>query len=390
MAGRTWISDEISEEYAPEVRYSMPFANESLANEKPLRVAIIGYGLAGAVFHAPLIDSTPGMQVAAIVTNNPERRIQALRDFPKVTLYATADALWRDAARYDLVVIATPNRLHVPLGLAAFEHGLAVVVDKPMAATVAEAQRLLDASKKTGKLLTVFHNRRWDNDFRTVRSLLDADLDLLGPVTRFESRFERYRPVPRRDAWRELGDADEAGGLLYDLGSHLIDQALVLFGKPVKVYAESERRRPGVQVDDDTFVSLRFKGGVYAHLWMSSVSRVSGPRVRISGLRGTYEKWGLDPQEDALRNGMRPGHPDWGKEPREKWGRLSTDISGISINDSPIEMLPGAYEQFYIFLRVALVMGGPPPVDPLEAIETLHVIEAAQESIRKGQVIRLE
>ena len=364
----------------------MAFANENLAGEKPLRVAIIGYGLAGAVFHAPLVAATPGMVVAAIVTSDPERRIKALRDFPKITLYATVEELWRDAARYDLVVVATPNRLHVPLGIAALQAGLPVVIDKPMAASVAEAHKLIEASQKAGKLLTVFQNRRWDSDFRTVRSLLDADLDLLGTVTRFESRCERYRPIPRHDAWRELGGPDEAGGLLYDLGSHLIDQALVLFGKPTKVYAEIERRRTGVQVDDDTFVALQFAGGVRAHLWMSSVTRIPGPRMRICGLRGTYEKWGLDPQEEALRDGMRPNHPDWGKEPREKWGHLSTDISGIHI-DGPIEMLPGAYEQFYAFLRVALVMGGPPPVDPLEVIDTLHVIEAAQESARRSTVV---
>lgn len=366
----------------------MPFANESLSNEKPLRVAIVGYGLAGAVFHAPLLASTPGMIVAAIVTNDPERRIQALRDFPKVTLYATVDALWKNASLYDLVVIATPNRLHVPLGLAAFEAGLPVVIDKPMAASVEEAQKLIDASRKAGKLLTVFQNRRWDSDFRTVRSLLDADLDLLGTVTRFESRFERYRPVPRHDAWREFGGPEDAGGLLYDLGSHLIDQALVLFGNPTRVYAEIERRRVGVQVDDDTFVALQFADGVRAHLWMSSVMRIAGPRMRISGLRGTYEKWGLDPQEDALREGQRPGQPDWGREPRDKWGHLSTDISGIHI-DGPIEMLPGAYEQFYTFLRVALIMGGPPPVDPLEVLDALRVIEAAQESARRGVIIEM-
>lgn len=365
----------------------MPFANESFANEKPLRVAIVGYGLAGAVFHAPLITSTPGMQVAAIVTNDGERRMQALRDFPKVTLYASVEALWRDATHYDLAVIATPNRLHVPLGIAAMEHGLAVVVDKPMAPSITEALKLISTSKETGKLLTVFHNRRWDNDFRTVRSLLDADLDLLGAITRFESRFERYRPNPRFEAWREQSDPEEAGGLLYDIGSHLIDQALVLFGPPTRVYAESERRRPGVQVDDDTFVALRFASGVYAHLWMSSVAYVSGPRMRICGMRGIYEKWEFDPQEDALRAGLRPGSPEWGREPREKWGRLSTNISGISIKDGLIEMLPGAYEQFYTFLRVALTMGGPPPVDPLEVLDTLRVIEIAQESIRTGQVI---
>lgn len=360
--------------------------NESLSNERPLRVALIGYGLAGAVFHAPLIASTPGMVVAAIVTSDPERRIRALRDFPKVTLYASVEELWREAARYDLAVIATPNRIHVPLGIAALSAGLPTVIDKPLAPSVAEAQKLIEVSQKTGKLLTVFQNRRWDNDFRTVRSLLDADLDLLGQVTRFESRFERYRPIPKRDAWRELGQPEEAGGLLYDLGSHLIDQALVLFGKPKKVYAEIERRRAGVQVDDDTFVALQFASGVRAHLWMSSIMRIPGPRMRISGLRGTYEKWGLDPQEEALRAGQRPGQADWGREPREKWGHLSTDVGGIHI-DGPIEMLPGAYEQFYTFLRVALVMGGPPPVDPLEAIDVLHVISAAQESAMRGTVI---
>ncbi|MEO7019108.1 MAG: Gfo/Idh/MocA family oxidoreductase [Ktedonobacteraceae bacterium] len=364
----------------------MSFAPDYLATDKPLRVALIGYGLGGAVFHGPLITATLGMTVAAIVTSDPARRIQALRDFPKVRLYAGVEELWRDAARYDLVVVATPNRLHVPLGVAALNLGLPVVIDKPMAASVADAARLIEASKQTGKLLTVFQNRRWDSDFRTVRALLGADLDLLGTITRFESRYERYRPIPKHDAWRELGGTEEAGGLLFDLGSHLIDQALLLFGRPTHVYAEIDRRRAGVQVDDDTFVALHFASGVRAHLWMNTVTRIPGPRMRICGMRGTYEKWGMDPQADALRNGMRPGHPDWGREPREKWGHLSTDISGIHI-DGPIEMLPGAYEQFYTFLRVALVMGGPPPVDVLEVVDVLRVIEAAQESATRGVIV---
>jgi predicted dehydrogenase len=366
----------------------MPFADESLSGEKTLRVALIGYGLAGAVFHGPLIAATPGMTVAAIVTSDPERRIQALRDYPKVKLYASVEELWRDASRYDLAVVATPNRLHVPLGIAALRAGLPVVIDKPLAASVADAGKLLEVSRQCGKLVSVFQNRRWDNDFRTVRSLLEANVDMLGPITRFESRFERYRPAPRHGAWRELSEPEEAGGLLYDLGSHLIDQALVLFGNPTSVYAEVERRRVGVQVDDDTFVALQFASGVRAHLWMSSVARIQGPRMRISGLRGTYEKWGLDPQEQALRDGMRPGHQDWGREPREKWGHLVTDVSGITV-DGVIEMLPGAYEQFYAFLRVALVLGGPPPVDPYEVVEVLRTIEAAQESARTRQVIKL-
>ena len=211
--------------------------------------------------------------------------------------------------RYDLVVIATPNRLHVPLGIAALEAGLPVVIDKPMAPSVAEAQKLIEASQRTGKLLTVFQNRRWDSDFRTVRSLLDADLDLLGTVTRFESRFERYRPTPRHDAWRELGGSDEAGGLLYDLGSHLIDQALILFGTPTKVYAEIERRRAGVQVDDDTFVALQFASGVRAHLWMSSVARIPGPRMRISGLRAPTKNGGWTPRRARCGTACGPAIP---------------------------------------------------------------------------------
>jgi scyllo-inositol 2-dehydrogenase (NADP+) len=354
-----------------------------------LRVAIIGYGLAGAVFHAPLIASTPGMKVAAIVTSNTERQERAHRDYPAAAILNSAGQIWRDPSLYDLVVVATPNRSHLPLGIAAMNAGLPVVIDKPISTSVSGAEQLISTSERTGKLLTVFQNRRWDNDFLTVRRLLDADLDLLGSITRFESRFERYRAAPRQGAWRELPGEEEAGGLLFDLGSHLIDQALHLFGQPTQVYAEVEKRRPGALVDDDSFVALHFASGVHAHLWMSAVTRIPGPRMRISGLRGTYEKWGLDPQEEALRTGMRPGDPEWGLEPSEKWGRLSTDIGGIHI-DGPIEMLPGAYEQYYALLRDALNTGGPPPVNPADAVVTLRIIEAAQESTRIGAAVQLQ
>ena len=355
---------------------------------QPLRVAIIGYGLAGPVFHAPLIAATPGMAVTAIVTSNFERQQKASRDFPAAAILSSAEELWHNASHYELVVVASANRTHVPLGIAAMEAGLPVVIDKPMAASVAGAEQLIATSESTGKLLTVFQNRRWDNDFLTVRQLLDAAPDLPGPITRFESRFERYRAAPRAGAWRELPDREEAGGLLYDLGSHLIDQALQLFGQPVRVYAEMEQRRLGAQVDDDTFVALQFPSGVRAHLWMSSVARIPGPRILLRGLRGTYEKWGLDPQEDALRSGMRPGDTGWGLEPRENWGRLSTDVGGLHI-DGPVETLPGCYERFYELLRDALLSGGPPPVDPAGVVVTLKIIEAAQLSAGSGTVIDL-
>src|SRR6185312_706725 len=353
---------------------------------QPLRVAIIGYGLAGSVFHAPLIAATSGMAVTAIVTSNPERQQKASRDFPAATILDSAEELWRNPSHYDLVVVASPNRTHVPLGIAAKRAGHPVVIDKPMAASVADAERLIATSKDTDKLLTVFQNRRWDNDFLTVRQLLDAAPELLGPITRFESRYERYRAAPRAGAWRELADQKEAGGLLYDLGSHLIDQALQLFGQPIRVYAEIDLRRPGAQVDDDTFVALQFSSGVRAHLWMRSVARIPGPPILLRGLRGTYEKWGLDPQEDALRSGMRPGDNGWGLEPRENWGRLSTDLGGLHI-DGPVETLPGSYERFYERQRDALLSGGPPPVDPASAIASLKIIEAAKLSAGSGTVI---
>lgn len=351
----------------------------------PLRVAIIGYGLAGSVFHAPLIASTPGMQVSAIVTSNAQRQEQARRRYPKAALLPNADEIWQYPTLYDLVVVAAANRSHVSLGLSALKAGLPVVIDKPMAGTVADAERLLEASRSSGKLLSVFQNRRWDNDFQTVRKLLDAGS--LGPITRFESRYDRYRPAPRQQAWRESADPSDVGGLLYDLGSHLIDQALVLFGKPVSVYAELAQRRPGAQVDDDSFIALQFPGH-YAHLWMSVVARIPGQRFRISGLHGAYEKWGLDPQEDALRQGKLPGDAGWGIEPKESWGRLSTEVGGLHF-DGQIETLPGAYEQYYALLRDALLHSTPPPVDPADAVETLRVIEAAQISVRESRIVSL-
>ncbi len=358
------------------------------ANGRPIRAAIIGYGLAGSVFHAPLIATTPGMQVTAIVTSNPERQYSARERYPDARIYAHADQLWQEAAQYDLAVIATSNKAHAVLGIAAMRAGLPVVIDKPMAATPSDAERLITVSKETGKLLTVFQNRRWDNDFLTVQKLLAANL--LGPILRYESRFERYRAQPRQGAWRESADPADAGGQLYDLGSHLIDQALFLFGQPEYVYAEVEQRRANVRVDDDAFVALQFSGGIKAHLWMSQVARIAGARVRISGLRGSYEKWGLDPQEDMLKAGKRPGEPGWGLEPREQWGRLSTDISegGVHI-DGPIETMPGAYEQYYAQVHHALTQGGKPPVAPEQAMQVIHIIEAAQRSAREKIIIRL-
>jgi predicted dehydrogenase len=345
-----------------------------------LRVGLIGYGLAGKVFHAPLITVTEGLRLDTIVTANPERQRQALADYPGVQVVDAADYLWTRASELDLVVVATPNRTHVPLAKSALEAGLPVVVDKPFAPTVAEGRLVLEEARRRRLLLTVFQNRRWDGDFLTLRRLLDRAA--VGQPHRFESRFERWRPTPK-GGWRERGAPEEAGGILYDLGSHLIDQALCLFGPVATVCAEVDRRRPGVEVDDDVFLALAHISGVRSHLWMSAIAAQYGPRMRLLGGSAAYTKFGLDVQEEALRRGERPDRPGWGKESPEHWGMLGTPDDVL-----PVPTEPGAYQRFYAGVATALREGGPPPVDPADSIAALEIIEAAQRSAVEGGIVK--
>jgi predicted dehydrogenase len=342
---------------------------------------LIGYGLAGSAFHAPLIATSPLMRLHAIVTQNAERRASAARDHPRARLVDSADRLWELAPELDLIVVATPNRTHVPLARAALASGLAVVVDKPFAPTADEGRALIDEARRRRLLLTVFQNRRWDGDFLTVRRVV-AEGEL-GPVVRFESRFERWRPVPK-GGWRERGDPAEAGGLLYDLGSHLIDQALTLLGPVASVHAELDRRRDGVEADDDVFVSLRHASGARSHLAMSAVAAQPSVRFRVLGRRAAYVKFGLDVQEDALRAGERPDRPGWGEEPRERWGTL-----GNGDDVSPVPTAAGDYPAFYACVARALRDGAPPPVDPNDAVACLGVIDAARRSAAEGRLIAM-
>ena len=346
-----------------------------------LRVALLGYGLAGAVFHAPLIASVPGLRLAAVVTSNPERAARATREHPGVVVLDAAERVWERASELDLVVVATPNRTHAPLALAALEAGLPVVVDKPMAVDADEGQRLVDRARARGLLLTVFQNRRWDGDLLTVRRLLGEGA--LGRVWRFESRFERWRPAPK-PGWRESGGPEDAGGMLNDLGSHLVDQALHLFGPATLVYGELERRRPGMRVDDDAFVALAHASGVRSHLWMSAVAARLGPRLRVLGDRAAYVKHGLDGQEEALRAGGRPDRPCWGEEPPDRWGLLGTEEQ-----TRPVRTEPGAYQRFYEGLVAALHRQAPPPVEPADAVAALRVLDAARRSAGERAAVPL-
>ncbi|WP_149548330.1 Gfo/Idh/MocA family protein [Streptomyces marokkonensis] len=351
----------------------------------PLRVGLVGYGLAGSVFHAPLIAATEGLALDTVVTSNPERQRQARAEFPDVTLAATPDELFARAGELDLIVIASPNRTHVPLATAALEAGLPVVVDKPVAGTAAEARGLAALAEERGLLLSVFQNRRWDNDFLTLRKLIDEGR--LGDVYRFESRFERWRPQ-LKGGWRESGDPAEIGGLLYDLGSHVVDQALVLFGPVTSVYAESDVRREGARTDDDTFIALTHAGGVRSHLYVSATTAQLGPRFRVLGSKAGYVKHGLDPQEAALRDGLRPG-ADWGREPEELWGRVGAGESPMTGGGRPEPTLPGDYPAYYAAVARALLSGGPNPVTALEAAAALDVLEAARRSAHEKVTVTL-
>ncbi|GAA2234284.1 Gfo/Idh/MocA family protein [Streptomyces nogalater] len=353
----------------------------------PLRVGLIGYGLAGSVFHAPLIAATEGLALDTVVTSNPERQEQARAEFPQVRIAATAEELFDRADGLDLIVVASPNKTHVPLAGAALKAGLPVVVDKPAAGTAAEARELAALAEERGLLLSVFQNRRWDNDFLTLRKLL-AD-GALGDAWRFESRFERWRPRPK-GGWRESGDPAEIGGLLYDLGSHVVDQALVLFGPATEVYAETDIRRPGAETDDDTFIALTHAGGVRSHLYVSATAAQLGPRFRVLGSRAGYVKYGLDPQEAALREGGRPGTgAGWGVEDESLWGRIGSGESPLTGAGTPVPTLPGDYPAYYAAVADALRGAGPNPVTALEAAAALDVLEAARRSARDKVTVTL-
>ena len=340
------------------------------------RLALAGYGFGGSMFHAPFIDAEPRLELAVIVTSDPRRQSAVRERYPNTEVVSTFDDLLTRIDQVDLVVISTPNQTHVALAEAVLSAGRDVVVDKPMAPSSAEARRLANMAKEAGRLVVPFHNRRWDGDFRTIGALMGSER--LGTLHRVESRYERWRPEagsgPLR-AWKRDPTPGHATGILYDLGTHLIDQAVVMFGRPEAVYAEIDVRRPGARVDDDVFVALHYPDGLRVHLWASAVAAELGARFRLLGSRGAYVKFGMDVQEAALQAGARPTDPDWGHEPPASWGSVTTN-GGRGTEPT----VPGAYQCFYAGLAASMIDGAPPPVEPADAVLVAEIIEAAQRS----------
>jgi predicted dehydrogenase len=338
-----------------------------------LRVCLVGFGLGGRVFHAPLIAATDGLRIAAIVTADPARRAQARAAHPDAVVVASVDDVWDDV---DVLVVATTNDAHVPLATQALDHDLAVVVDKPLAISAAAAQELV----ARGGRLTVYQNRRWDGDFLTVRAA--AASGELGDLIRFESRFDRFVPVVRTERWRESNEPRFGGGLLLDIGAHLVDQALLIGGPVRRVYAELDARRPGAIVEDDVYVSLEHAGGLRSQLWTSTAAPLHGPRFRLTGQSAGIETHGLDPQWGQLADGVVPGTPGYGAAPP---ARLADEHSRREVT-----MHPGAYQDFYAAVVAWLRDGAPPPVDPAESLAGLRVLDAARAATQTRAVVAVE
>jgi scyllo-inositol 2-dehydrogenase (NADP+) len=322
------------------------------------------------------------MELVTVVTSSEARGAQARRSHPGVQVVPTVEWLWDHAADHDLVVITTPNRVHASLALSALSAGLPVVIDKPFARTVPEARQVIRLAHDKGLSVTPYHNRRWDSEHLTLRRLIGEGV--LGRILRFEARLERWRPE-LKGGWRERGAVEEAGGLLYDLGSHLIDQAVTLFGPVREVYAELDRRRAGAATDDDVFLALTHANGVRSHLWTSAMAAHRGPRLRVLGERAAFVKQHADRQEAALRSGNCRIGPGWGEEPPECWGILSDGA-----HERAVRSEPGAYQRFYSDLVAMLRREAPPPVAPEDAVAGLEIIEAAQRSAADRRVIALE
>lgn len=335
----------------------------------PTRVALIGYGLAGKAFHAPLIRATAGLELVAVVSS---RKAEIAADLPVVAvLEALGQAL--DDPAVDLVVVATPDHLHATQALAALSAGKHVVVDKPLAPTLAEARDIAAQAKRAGKLLSVFHNRRWDADFLTLSHLIGSGE--LGEIRQFESHFDRYRPATG-ERWKDR----RAGGVWQDLGPHLVDQAIRLFGMPRAVLADLAVLRPGSDAFDYAHVLLDH-GPVRTILHMTQSAPANSLRFVVHGARGSYIKHGLDPQEAQAKAGIAPGDPDWGIDPLP--GELTCGHADGTIRAEAVANRRGDYRAFYRDLRAAIANGSANPVPAHEALEVMAVLAAGIESARE-------
>jgi scyllo-inositol 2-dehydrogenase (NADP+) len=342
----------------------------------PINVGVIGYGLAGRIFHTPFVTSAPGLTLTTVVSSDPTK---VHRDYPDVNVVATVPELLADPT-IGLVVVATPNTTHADFARQAMLAGKHVVVDKPFTIDTREADELIALARQQGVLLSVYQSRRFDNDFQTIRQLVASDV--LGAINTYEVHYDRYKPAVG-EKWR---DQELPGsGVLYDLGAHLIDQALVLFGLPETVWANVRAQRTGAQVDDYFHIVLGYPATA-AILHAGSIVRASGPHFQLHGAKGSFIKYGLDSQEEALFAGLRPGSPGWGADPVAMYGELTVDAGTLPVTGK-VTTLVADYTAFYQQMAEAIAEGKPVPVDPQDSRNAIRVIELARQSQQEQRVV---
>jgi predicted dehydrogenase len=361
--------------------------------EAEIKVAVIGFGLAGRVFHAPFVSAVPGLHLSSIVQRKGD---EAAKAYPDVTILRSVEAaLTSDAG---LIVVGTPNDTHYSLARQCLEAGKHVVVDKPFAATSQEVLALKKIAEEKGLVLAPFHNRRWDGDFVTVRELLGKKD--LGRLATFESHFDRFRPIPRENTWKEA--ESPANGMLFDLGPHLVDQALALFGAPDAISASVRTDRDSSQIEDAFDITLHYgldRGQhLLAHCRATMLAADPAPRFLLQGTLGSFKKYGLDPQEPALVAGAHvpplTAKPDeWLREKESHWGLLTVapDPSKPEILVTrKIETQPGDYRGFYANVRDAILGKAPLAVTPEDGYRTIRLLELARESSESGRTLPVE
>ncbi|WP_026236297.1 Gfo/Idh/MocA family oxidoreductase [Pontibacter roseus] len=343
--------------------------------EKRIRVGLLGFGMAGRVFHAPFISILPALELKKIRANRQESVALAKAAYPTAEVVQD-DAAILDDEGIDLVIVATTNATHYSLAKQALLAGKHVVVEKPFTVTSDEATELIALAKHQHKVLTVYQNRRWDSDFKTVRKVLESNL--LGTLVEYEAHFDRFRNKLSPDTWKE--ENVPGTSLLYDLGSHLIDQALYLFGMPEEVTADLRIQRPEGKIVDSFDVTLHYRSGLKAILKAGMLVKQPGPRFILSGDKGSFVKYGLDVQEVALKRGLSPATTsEWGVEPTELWGQVDTELHGMRLSGK-IESETGDYRGFYENVSQAILGNEELVVKPEQARNTIRIIELAMQS----------
>ena len=337
-----------------------------------IKVGVIGHGYSAKTFHLPLIETSTSLTLAAISSSQKDTIAQ---QYPQVLIFETAQQLII-SGNLDLVIITAPNDVHYRLAKQCLENGINVILEKPMVTTSSEAQALADLADKRSLILSVFHNRRWDGDFLTVKKLLNNNQ--LGEVRFFESHFDRFRPKVKQ-RWRE--QPGQGAGIWFDLGSHLVDQAVNLFGLPKAITARCLPTREGAKTADYFHVQLHYKN-LEVVLHASSFSAAPNNRFRLEGTKGSFVKYGLDPQEEQLKQAITPNKALYGRERLKHYGRLYSEASS-----ELIETEKGCYQQYYSEIVAALTSGGINPVNPNDGIAVIKILELAELSSLKGQTL---